>query len=152
MFRQSSIGLVLAWLVLWPVNTHAQLSVWETYIAAGARAHQKGNYPEAEKQLKAALKEAKRYGPNDSRIATSLNDLALLYVTLGKYTEAERLHEQALTIWEKALGPDHPKVATALNNLAVLYNSQTRYGEAEPLYKRSLAIMEKALGPLHPRL
>jgi tetratricopeptide (TPR) repeat protein len=83
-------------------------------------------------------------------IATSLNNLAVLHVSQGRYADAEPLYKQSLAIYEKTFGPDHPNVATALNNLARLYQDQGRYTDAEPLYKRSLAIREKALGPDHP--
>ncbi len=76
----------------------------------------------------------------------TLNDLARLYESQGRYAEAEPLYKRSLAIREKALGPDHPDVAAMLNDLAVLYASQGRYAEAEPLYKRSLAIREKVLG------
>jgi len=83
-------------------------------------------------------------------VATSLNNLAALYESLGDYARAEPLYKRSLVIYEKALGPDHPYVASSLNNLAMLYKSLGDYGKAEPLYKRSLAISEKALGPDHP--
>ena len=83
-------------------------------------------------------------------MGTSLNSLAVLYQSQGRYAEAEPLFKRSLAIREKALGPDHPDVGTSLNNLAVLYQSQGRYADAEPLLKRSLAIAEKALGPDHP--
>ena len=54
-------------------------------------------------------------------MATSLNNLAVLYHAQGKYAEAEPLYRRALGIREKALGPEHPDVATSLNNLAELY-------------------------------
>jgi tetratricopeptide (TPR) repeat protein len=88
-------------------------------------------------------------GPEHPDTATSLNNLAMLYRSLGRYGEAELLLRRSLAIREKALGPEHPDTATSLNNLASLHRSQGRYGEAEPLYKRSLAIREKALGPEH---
>ncbi len=42
----------------------------------------------------------------------SLNNLALLYDTQGRYADAEPLYKRSLAIREKALGPDHPDVAT----------------------------------------
>ncbi len=150
MIRTIAIGLLLALLALWPGHAFAQGGLWETYITAGTKAYQQGKYPEAVKQFKAALKEAKGFGPEDPRLARSFNDLALLYQAQGKYAEAEPLYKRSLAISEKALGPDHPEVATSLNNQALLYQAQGKYAEAEPLYKRALAIWEKALGPGHP--
>ncbi|WGS71378.1 tetratricopeptide repeat protein [Pseudanabaena galeata] len=92
----------------------------------------------------------KALGANHPSVATSLNNLALLYRSQGNYTAAEPLYKRSLAIREKALGADHPDVASSLNNLAALYESQGNYSAAEPLLKRSLAIREKALGADHP--
>ena len=73
-------------------------------------------------------------------MATSLNNLALLYYTQGQYAQAESLFERSLAIREKALGPNHPAVATCLENLAELYKATNRPTEAEALKKRAEAI------------
>jgi CHAT domain-containing protein len=73
-------------------------------------------------------------------VATSLNNLALLYHAMGNYAAAEPLLQRSLAISEKALGPEHPDVAFSLNNLALLYRSTGNYAAAEPLYKRSVTI------------
>ncbi len=121
-------------------------------MRAGVTAYEQGNYVEAVKQTKAALSAAEAFGPQDPRLATSLNNLAVLYYAQGKYTEAEPLIERALAIREKALGPEHTDVGQSLNNLALLYHAGGRYSEAEPLYKRALAIWENVLGPEHPEV
>ena len=126
-------------LALWSAS-FSQGILWETYNDAGKEAYEQGNYTKAEKLWVAALKEAEKFGPQDPRLATGLNNLAALYRAQGKYGEAEPFYKRALAIREKVLGPDHPDVATSLNNLAGLYETQGKYGEAEPLYKRSLAI------------
>ena len=142
----------LVCLVLWPTAALAQGGPWEIYSAAGVAAYQRGNYAEAEKQFKAALKTAEAFAPQAPRLATSLNNLAAFYHDQSKYAEAEPLYKRALAIWGRALGPQHPGVATSLNNLARLYRAQRRYAEAAPLHKRALTIWEKALGPEHPKV
>jgi len=121
-------------------------------MAAGAKAHREGYYFDAVNSFQAAVKEGEAFGPQDPRLATSLNNLAELYRLLGKFVDAEPLYKRSLAIREKALGPAHPDVAISLNNLAGLYHQQGKYNKAEPLYKRSLAIWEKALGPKHPHV
>ena len=74
----------------------------------------------------------------------------MLYITEGRYAEAEQLLKRALAKAEKALGPEHPGVGTRLHNLAGPYAAQGGYAEAEQLLKRALAKAEKALGPEHP--
>src|SRR5260370_15520415 len=82
--------------------------------------------------------------------ATSLNNLAGLYHTQGKYEQAEPLFQRALKIDKQVYGKDHPDIASDLNNLAGLYHDQGKYEQAEPLYQRALAIREKLLGADHP--
>ncbi len=144
------VGLVC--LALWPAHASAQGGLWETYMAAATKAYQQGNYPEAEKQLAAAVKEAKGFGPQDPRLAKSLNSLAGFYQARGEYAEAEPLYKRALAIVERALGPEHPNVATALSDLAGLYYARGKYAKAGRLVWRALAIYEKTLGPEHPNV
>ena len=72
--------------------------------------------------------------------ATSLNNLAGLYKSMGEYAKAEPLYRQALEIRRRVLGEEHPDYATSLNNLAVLYESMGEYAKAEPLYRQALEI------------
>ncbi|WP_395849820.1 tetratricopeptide repeat protein [Cystobacter fuscus] len=90
------------------------------------------------------------FGGHHPRVATSLNNLALLYKDQGLYGRAEPLFQRALAIHETTLGPSHLDVAASLNNLASLYKDQGLYGRAEPLVQRALAIRETTLGPSHP--
>ena len=82
----------------------------------------------------------------------SLNGLALLYDSQGRYNDAEPLYLQSLDIRKRQLGNDHPDVATSLNNLAQLYYSQGRYNDAEPLLLQSLDIRKRQLGNDHPHV
>ncbi len=150
--KRTRTGLLLAVLVLalWPGCRIIQEARWEKANAAGMEAYQQARYAEAERHFKAALKEAEDFGPDDERLATSLNYLAALYRTQGKYAAAKPLYQRSLAIREKALGPEHPDVALSLNNLAALYYAQGNYAQAEPLYQRALTIREKALGPEAP--
>jgi CHAT domain-containing protein/Tfp pilus assembly protein PilF len=92
----------------------------------------------------------KLLGPEHPYIATSLNNLALLYEAIGAYEQAEPLLRRALAMDEKMVGPDHPDTARSLNNLASLYYKSGAYAMAEPLLRRALEISEKTLGPEHP--
>jgi tetratricopeptide (TPR) repeat protein len=98
-------------------------------------------------------------GGEDADVAASLNNLALLLDTQGKYDEAEPLYQRSLAIKRKVcaihlaasyrdhsckvLGEEHPDVAASLNNLAGLLKTQGKYDQAKPLYQQSLAINRK---------
>jgi tetratricopeptide (TPR) repeat protein len=63
-------------------------------------------------------------------VASSLNNLAGLYLSQGRNADAEPLYRQALEMERRLFSGDHPDVAISLNNLAGLYESQGRNGEA----------------------
>ena len=136
------VGLLC--LGLWPVvAASAQETRWDSIMAGAARAYQQADYAQAEKLLLAALKEAEKFGEQDPRFATSLNNLAELYRAQGKYAQAEPLYRRALAIREKALGPEHPNVAAVLENYADLLRKMKRDAEAEKMEARAQAIRAK---------
>ncbi len=96
-----------------------------------------------------AIELQKEFGLEED-LATSLNNLALLYHSQGRYEQAEPLFVQALELCQRLLGEDHPHVASSLNNLALLYKSQGRYTEAELLQMQALELWQRLLGEDHP--
>jgi len=86
-------------------------------------------------------------GATHPLVGMSLNNLALVYQTEGRITDAEPLFKRATAIAETAFGGDNRHLGESLNNLAELYRGQGRLAEAEPLYKRALAIYDKRQCP-----
>ena len=129
----------------------AQEHRWTELNAQVNQLYQQGKFADAVPLAQESVRVAEAtFGLVHPNVASSLNNLALLYDEQGHYADAEPLFKRALIIKEKAFGPDHPAVATLLNNLALLYKEQGRYADAEPLFKHALMIDEKALGPNHP--
>ena len=69
-------------------------------------------------------------------MATSLNNLAVLYSSQGKYVEAEPLYQRALAIYERVFGAAHPDVARVLGNMAGLYKNMGREEDARRVEER----------------
>ena len=88
---------------------------------------------------------------NSPELAKSLDLLAGLYHSQGRYSEAEPLYLKALKIGELQIPENKSSVASSLNNLAELYREQGRYSEAEPLYLRVLEIA-RDLSIDHPNI
>src|SRR5438105_3047100 len=86
------ILMLLALLGLIAVPVCAQDARLHDDTDSGEKAYAAGHYDEAEKFFSAALKTAQESGIEDERLATSLNDLAVLYYTQGKYEPAEPLY------------------------------------------------------------
>jgi tetratricopeptide (TPR) repeat protein len=106
-------------------------------VRSGKSADREQEVKLAQDYLKRAIELQTKFEQQES-LATSLDELATLYESIGRYTEAEPLCKRALAIWEQELGVNHPSTATSLNNLAGLYYSLGRYTKAEPLYRTHL--------------
>ncbi|KPA19729.1 hypothetical protein MHK_000052 [Candidatus Magnetomorum sp. HK-1] len=132
-------------------NIPPERQQWKEIMQQVVKAYQSGHYSQGIEFAKKAYQYAlKNFGETDPDTLTSINNLAELYRSQGRYGEAEPLYKRCLQLKEEVLGPKHPSTLTSINNLAGLYRSQGRYGEAEPLYKRCLQLKEEVLGPKHP--
>jgi tetratricopeptide (TPR) repeat protein len=126
-------------------------TLWQACRDSGLQAWQEGRLGAAERLLITAMEQAEKFGPEDLRVADTANDLAVVYATAGKTTEAERFFHRALMIGEKGLGGDHPAVGATIQNLGILYAMQQKFTEAEPLLKRALEINVQRFGVTHAR-
>ena len=54
------------------------------------------------------------------KTATSIKNLAIAQLGLGKFDDALRLHERALDIREQGYGEDHPKTAERANLIKII--------------------------------
>ncbi len=129
---------------------YAQEKLWDELNNKFNMLYQQEQILEAGKVAKEAMKIAEEdFGSEHPNVAISLNNLALICQSQGKYAEAESLFKSALAIIEKTLSPD---VAALLSNLAYFYQSQRKYAKAEPLLRRELAIVVKTYGLYHPNV
>jgi tetratricopeptide (TPR) repeat protein len=72
--------------------------------------------PRLNKQFKCLTAYKQLLGDNHPDVALSLNNLALLYQSQGRYTEAEPLYLEAINIATQALGENHPHTQTVYRN------------------------------------
>jgi len=75
-------------------------------------------------------------------VASTLRELASLYVEQDWDIEAELLHKRSLALQEKVLGPSHFEVATTLEAFASLLRKNQRDAEAAEFAKRAKAIRD----------
>jgi CHAT domain-containing protein/tetratricopeptide (TPR) repeat protein len=87
-----------------------------------------------------------------SPYATTLFNQADLAAEIGDLREAERLYQQAIDVWSKALGPSHPFVSVGLDALARMMSARRQFARAQTIYERTLALRIRTLGPNHPRV
>lgn len=103
-------------------------------------------FPDAEQMYRRALELRRKSSPPASpEIAHSMNDLAQIYWTEGRYWEARNLLSDAVKLEEAH--PDDPKLPLILNNLAVIQTDFHEYRKAEELLRRTLSACEDLHGP-----
>jgi Tetratricopeptide repeat len=70
----------------------------------------------------------------------TMNNLAYVYRSRGRYDDAEILHGWALAGLEKQLGVEHPVTLMSMQNLSDLYQAQGRDTEAQTLRRRAASL------------
>lgn len=146
------IRWVFAYLVLAVGAGFGQCDSWESCLRRGDALFDNRLMGEAERAYSDALKIARGFGPNDLRLAGTLNSLGSVATYSRNYSAAEEYYQQAVAIRARVLGPVHPEVAKTLGNLAEMYRRQRRFNVAEPLFARALQINRLQLPPFNPEI
>lgn len=92
-------------------------------------------------------------GKPDSDLALTCNDLAIVFVKMGRTQEAEEMYLDSLKHYTGCFGPNHSDVAQALKNIGTFYANPTSYDKAKSTQylSQSVDVFETALGGAHPR-
>ncbi len=99
------------------------------------------------------VKEHDKMGKSESAdYATLLDHAAQTMLVLHENKEAEKLLEQAITIYKEKLGPESPDLAMAMSTLGELYIQEKNHENGEQMLQQALAIMKKTLKADDPRI
>jgi len=100
-------------------------------------------FQEGTRELSQAL------GPKHPLVASARANTALAFEDAGKYEEARREAEQALSLRVAALGDDHPSVADSHYQLGSLFDAMEKPQQALSEFEKALAIRQRVLPPDH---
>ena len=118
--KKAFLAGILALFFLLPVSASAG-GGWVDLNSQVVSLYRSGAYEKALPLAQEALNLAESdYGTDHPYFATSLNNLASLYQTLGRFEEAGRLHRQALAVDLNLFGEGDSRVAVDRNNLQQL--------------------------------
>jgi tetratricopeptide (TPR) repeat protein len=126
--------------------------LWHTYTQLGCQAYFSGDLALSETLFVAALEEAQRDKRNQTRLATSMSNLALVYSKQNHTQAACRLFKKAMVLYETLYGKANFSVVKCLDNIAALHFAQGEYIVARRMYKKTIATIEQLLGADHPFL
>jgi tetratricopeptide (TPR) repeat protein len=135
-------GIEAAWLHREAAKIGVPARQWEELNVQCLELFGRGDTLAAMSVATQALDLARRTFPSpNSDLAASLNNLATLYQSHGRWKEAEPLFEEALHVHRQLFeGKESNEVATTLNNLALCCKNQGKWDEAERLFQEALDI------------
>lgn len=114
---------------------------FKKHMDAGVEALKSSNYADAANSFSEAQKVAEA-DHNDFYLSLSMSRIADIRLREKKYSEAETLFKQSLTLAEKAKAPGRSVVLMDLNSLGTLYIAQSHYAQAETYLKRVIALLD----------
>ena len=89
------------------------------------------NYDKALEYFEKSLAiDLKTLGDEHPIVATSYNNIGMVWKRKGEYDKALEYYEKCLAIRLKTLGAEHPSVATSYNNIGVVWNLERKYDKA----------------------
>lgn len=134
------------------LNTkEGQESTSNIYSALGNQQLQMGNLKESlEFHQKAFQIRIEIFGEKNSKIASSYQQIALVYQNEGNLQKAQELFEKSLDIRLKIFGLKHPATATVMNLLGSVYEEKGLLDLAYDKKKKALEIRQETIGEEHP--
>jgi tetratricopeptide (TPR) repeat protein len=146
MMRSFFSAAVCVWALASFANAQGADDAWKDLIVKASYSADANDYAKAEQIYVQALHEAERFGAEDARVGTTLNDLGQVYRKEKKFAEAESAYQRASAILEKTSGADSNDVTDVNVNMAVLLFDQGRQSMALPYLRKTLAVWEAHLG------
>ncbi|GJM40532.1 MAG: hypothetical protein DHS20C20_08140 [Ardenticatenaceae bacterium] len=104
-----------------------------------------------EKLNEAVAHQVAIFGKIHSEVATTYNNLGLIYKTAQQYDVAKIKYDKARHIYE-SLGLKTIAVANNLNNLALVYEALGDHTKALLYFEEALTLQRQLLGNVHPQL
>ena len=89
------------------------------------------------------------YGPGSAIVANDLNNLATIYITQGRFAQAEQLLRRAIDIFQSR-GRFDRRLPVFMRNLADVFSQLHRYKEAQALQEETLDLEREVEGRSHP--
>jgi tetratricopeptide (TPR) repeat protein len=131
-------------LVVWAAP---ETQTWSALYAQASDLGQQGNWPEALRTAKVALKKAEQtFGADSLNASKSHVLLGNLYASRGKFVWGEIHFTKGIKIREQVLGSSHPGMVRPLTSLAELYDAKGKKELAEVVYHQAIEIADTTEG------
>ncbi|CAF3302063.1 unnamed protein product [Rotaria sp. Silwood2] len=130
-----------------------QEEILSLYLGLGRFKSGQGEYEQAlEFYQKTLENQQKLLSPNHSSLATTCNNIALVYDCMGEHLKAFEFCQKALEIQEHSLPSDHFSLAITYGNIGLVHLHMGEYLKALKFYQKALEIEQRTLPSNHPDL
>ena len=121
-------------------ESNSDIGAGKTYTKLGDILSLQKRYEEAESFLKKALDSAETSSSSaeGQEVLPALMVLASLYMTTGRYKDAEPCYKRILEIKYKLYGENSQEIISSLCHLGELYNLQNNFAESEVFLETAL--------------
>lgn len=150
----SALALIISWqgAVMMPASAAAEPADeanWTLHCQKGVAAYKELRYGDADREFRAALAEAEKFGPDDVRLAQTLTNLGVLLEFRGHLDKAQPLFERAVKIKQKTLGPFNTDTVDSASSLCIFYLKRKQTAKAHQLCDRIIEYGEKQVAELN---
>ena len=113
-------------------------------VTLGRLYGQLGLYDRSVEVLRKSVAVERQRGPLHPELITALREVGRALAGGGRFTEAEPVFREVLTLSERLYPADHLEVAASLGNYALVQHDLGHYAAAEPLYRRAVELERKS--------
>jgi tetratricopeptide (TPR) repeat protein len=114
-------------------------------LDTGRQAFARGNYSQAENDLRRAVAEAGVNGASSAQMFLAVGDLGSVLLSQGRYAEAETCFDRAMAILKSNDSLDRSQLPVLLGNLGKLYQQTGRYPRSESALREALRLGRQLL-------
>jgi len=140
-FLKHIILLFAIFCTLIPAYADDKEKLWDDLQERAIDEYQRKEHEEAVRTQAKALKLAEEiFGPEDLKVAESLDNLAIYSQSIGDYAGAEKFYERALAIMEKKLPPSDHYLAIFSEYVAEFYARIGKKDKEKELRERAKKI------------
>lgn len=134
-----ALCLAASFMLVFPLVTLGQNSLWRTLFEAGLQAQRSGNSREAEKQLNAALRASDASTEENAKLL-NLRALGVLYIRDQRYDKAEECFRLAVKLSQTSKVKEGS--VADWRNLALVCRKLGKKDEAEKIYTNIVALLK----------
>ena len=128
--------------ILTVITCSSQIT-WKKLYTSAEKALEEGQYYDAHDKFE----EAARIAPDELALVRSIDRLAFLRLSVGKFEEADSLYQQSIALYREIYGPVDTNLADVLYRRAHLLDDKlNRNYEAYQLYRQVLDIDRQTRG------